>query len=160
MYSTGTPRARAAASSAFRRGMTPRFCTVSRWLNEEDPLGAIRRRGAPMPLDIKALLANSVHDARDPARPWLLAPVDLQAVKACGVTYIRSMLERVIEERCRGDASQAEAVRAEAVGRTTTASMDAVAAWLRERKIRRVILVSDPFHMFRLRLEARRTAMD
>ena len=46
-------------------------------------------------------------------KPWLLAPVDLQAVKACGVTYVRSMLERVIEERCRGDASQAEAVRAE-----------------------------------------------
>jgi uncharacterized SAM-binding protein YcdF (DUF218 family) len=54
----------------------------------------------------------------------------------------------------------AEAVRAEAVGRTTTASMDAVAAWLRERKIHRVILVSDPFHMFRLRLEARRTALE
>ena len=54
----------------------------------------------------------------------------------------------------------AEAVRAEAIGRTTTASMDAVAAWLRERKTRRVILVSDPFHMFRLRLEARRTALE
>ena len=38
--------------------------------------------------------------------------------------------------------------------------MDAVAAWLRERKIRRVILVSDPFHMFRLRLEARRTVLE
>jgi len=96
--------------------MTPRFGTVSRWLNEEDPLGAIRLRGVPMPLDIKAVLANSGHEARDPARPWLLAPVDLQAVKACGVTYVRSMLERVIEERCRGDASQAEAVRAEVRG--------------------------------------------
>lgn len=96
--------------------MTPRFGTVSRWLNEEDPLGTIRLRGVPMPLDIKAVLANSGHEARDPARPWLLAPVDLQAVKACGVTYVRSMLERVIEERCRGDASQAEAVRAEVRG--------------------------------------------
>jgi len=53
----------------------------------------------------------------------------------------------------------AEGVAAEAVGRTTTASMDAVARWLRGRKISRVILVSDPFHMFRLRLEARRTAL-
>ena len=66
-----------------------------------------------MPLDLKAALSNSEAAAQDPARPWLLAPVDLQAVKACGVTYVRSMLERVIEERCRGDASQAEAVRAE-----------------------------------------------
>ena len=38
--------------------------------------------------------------------------------------------------------------------------MTAVAAWLRERGLRRVLLVSDPFHMFRLRLEARRTALE
>jgi fumarylacetoacetate (FAA) hydrolase family protein len=96
--------------------MTPGFGTVSRWLNEADPVAAIRGRGVPVPLDLPAALANSAHGARDPARPWLLAPVDLQAVKACGVTYVRSMLERVIEERCRGDASQAEAVRAEVRG--------------------------------------------
>ena len=93
--------------------MTPAFGTVSAWLNAEDPVAAIRRHGVPMVLDIRAALANSAHHARDPARPWLLAPVDLQAVKACGVTYVRSMLEWVIEERCRGDAARAEAVRAE-----------------------------------------------
>ncbi|MDO9709121.1 fumarylacetoacetate hydrolase family protein [Paracraurococcus lichenis] len=93
--------------------MTPAFGTVSAWLNEPDPVAAIRTRGVPMPLDLPAALANSAHDRRNPDKPWLLAPVDLQAVKACGVTYVRSMLERVIEERCRGDASQAEAVRAE-----------------------------------------------
>ncbi|MBP0463727.1 fumarylacetoacetate hydrolase family protein [Roseomonas sp. PWR1] len=93
--------------------LTPAFGTVSRWMEEEDPVGAIRKRGAPMALDLDALLANSAHDARDPAKPWLLAPVDLQAVKAAGVTYVRSMLERVIEERCRGDASLAAAVRIE-----------------------------------------------
>jgi fumarylacetoacetate (FAA) hydrolase family protein len=52
----------------------------------------------------------------DPARPALLPPVDLQAVKACGVTYVRSMLERVIEERCRGDVTLAEGVRGEVRG--------------------------------------------
>jgi fumarylacetoacetate (FAA) hydrolase family protein len=41
----------------------------------------------------------------------LLAPVDLQAIKACGVTFARSMIERVIEERAEGDASRAEAIR-------------------------------------------------
>lgn len=85
---------------AFREGacfdMTPAFGTCSAWLNAPDPVAAIGR-GVPIPL---------------PAGK-LLAPVDLQAVKAAGVTYVRSMLERVIEERCRGDASQAEAVRAE-----------------------------------------------
>lgn len=42
----------------------------------------------------------------------LLAPCDLQAVKACGVTFARSMIERVIEERAAGDPSKAEAIRA------------------------------------------------
>jgi fumarylacetoacetate (FAA) hydrolase family protein len=41
----------------------------------------------------------------------LLAPCDLQAVKACGVTFARSMIERVIEERAAGDASRALAIR-------------------------------------------------
>jgi len=44
-------------------------------------------------------------------------------------------------------------------GRSTQASMNAVAAWLGERDQRRAILVSDPFHMLRLRLEARRTGL-
>jgi len=96
--------------------MTPAFGTVSAWLNTEDPLAVIRSHGVPISLDLAATLANSAHAVRDAARPWLLAPVDLQAVKACGVTYVRSMLERVIEERCRGDAARAEAVRAEVRG--------------------------------------------
>jgi fumarylacetoacetate (FAA) hydrolase family protein len=43
----------------------------------------------------------------------LLAPCDLQVVKACGVTFAQSMLERVIEERAAGDPDLAEQVRAE-----------------------------------------------
>ena len=54
-------------------------------------------------------------DGRDPGRPWLLAPVDLQAVKAAGVTFAVSMLERVIEERARGDHAAAAGIRAEIV---------------------------------------------
>jgi len=52
------------------------------------------------------------------------------------------------------------AVIAQPQGRSTMASMTAVAEWLRGRGLRRVLLVSDPFHMFRLRLEARRTALE
>lgn len=52
----------------------------------------------------------------DPARRHLLAPNDLQVVKAAGVTFAASMLERVIEERTRGDATGAAAVRASLVG--------------------------------------------
>ena len=45
-------------------------------------------------------------------------------------------------------------------GRSTQASMTAVAEWLATEHLNRVILVSDPFHMFRLRLEARRTDLE
>ena len=51
--------------------------------------------------------------ARDDAKPQFLAPCDLQAIKAAGVTFAVSMLERVIEERARGDRAAAAAIRAE-----------------------------------------------
>lgn len=41
----------------------------------------------------------------------LIAPVDLQAIKACGVTFARSMIERVIEERAGGDPGRADEIR-------------------------------------------------
>ena len=53
-----------------------------------------------------------------------------------------------------------DAVISEPQGRSTEASMTAVASWLEAAHLRRVILVSDPFHMFRLRLEARRTGLE
>ncbi len=43
----------------------------------------------------------------------LLAPCDLQPVKAAGVTFAGSMIERVIEERAKGDPARAEVLRAE-----------------------------------------------
>ena len=46
----------------------------------------------------------------------LLAPCDLQAIKAAGVTFAGSMIERVIEERAKGDPARAEAIRADLAG--------------------------------------------
>ena len=43
----------------------------------------------------------------------LLAPCDLQAIKAAGVTFAASLLERVVEERAGGDPARAEELRAE-----------------------------------------------
>ncbi|MEV8468074.1 fumarylacetoacetate hydrolase family protein [Fluviibacterium sp. DFM31] len=51
-------------------------------------------------------------DPEDPATPHLLAPCDLQAIKACGVTFASSMVERVIEEQAAGDPARAEDIRA------------------------------------------------
>ena len=56
-------------------------------------------------------VVNSDETQRQSDQPWFMAPCDLQAIKAAGVTFVASMLERVIEEQARGDASRAEAVR-------------------------------------------------
>ena len=62
---------------------------------------------------IDAILANTPEATRDGSKPWLLAPIDLQAVKAAGVTFARSMLERVIEEQAKGAPEKARAIRGE-----------------------------------------------
>lgn len=54
---------------------------------------------------------GSLDSFLDGSAGQLLAPVDLQAVKAAGVTFADSMLERVIEEQARGDASRALEIR-------------------------------------------------
>src|SRR4051794_23891120 len=58
------------------------------------------------------ILANTPRASRDPRRPWLLAPIDLQAIKAAGVTFAVSMLERVVEEQARGAPEKAGEFRA------------------------------------------------
>jgi len=60
-------------------------------------------------------LASTVEHGPDTRQRHLLAPNDLQVVKAAGVTFAASMVERVIEEQARGDASLAEAVRQQVV---------------------------------------------
>jgi fumarylacetoacetate (FAA) hydrolase family protein len=55
--------------------------------------------------------ANTNPSNHNPKEAWFLAPTDLQAIKAAGVTFVASMLERVIEEQARGDAAKAESVR-------------------------------------------------
>lgn len=62
---------------------------------------------------VASILVNTPEIDRDQARPWLLAPVDLQAIKAAGVTFAVSLIERVIEEQARGQPECAAAVRSE-----------------------------------------------
>ena len=85
--------------------------TCTQLLEMADPVGTVREFGGPPIADTAAVLANSLVEQRDAGKPWLLAPCDLQAIKAAGVTFVASMLERVIEEQARGDAGRAEAVR-------------------------------------------------
>ena len=94
--------------------------TASDLLEGPSPAAAVRAAlqagQAPRVAELAAALANSEGPARDESRPWLLAPCDLQAVKASGVTFVASLLERVIEEQARGDASRAETIRADLAG--------------------------------------------
>ena len=87
--------------------------TSSQLLELGDPAGAVR---AALPAaarigSIDTVLANGDESARDMGQPWLLAPCDLQVIKASGVTFVASLLERVIEEQARGDASKAQGIR-------------------------------------------------
>jgi fumarylacetoacetate (FAA) hydrolase family protein len=91
--------------------LTPLVPTMSELCNAADPVALARSGGAARIGDLAPILANSRWDRRDPVLPWLLAPVDLQALKAAGVTFARSMLERVVEERVKGDPGKAAAIR-------------------------------------------------
>ncbi|MEM5385719.1 fumarylacetoacetate hydrolase family protein [Paraburkholderia phymatum] len=58
----------------------------------------------------KLIEANLLHGTEEPALR-LLAPNDVQAIKACGVTFAVSLIERVIEEQSGGDPAKAQDVR-------------------------------------------------
>lgn len=84
--------------------------TLSGLLEDPALLQRLRQLDAPRIADTNSLLDNSGDDL-DPTRPYLLAPADLQVIKAAGVTFAASMIERVIEEQAAGDPAKAEAVR-------------------------------------------------
>src|SRR5438874_8400695 len=89
------------------------FATVSALCEDADPAAALQAAKGTRIGDLESILANTPPDRRDPTKPWLLAPIDLQAIKAAGVTFAISMLERVIEERARGNPAAAPAMRNE-----------------------------------------------
>lgn len=93
--------------------ITRAFPTMRDLCQSAEPSAALRAADGDTLGRLDAVLANTPPESRDRSKPWLLAPIDLQAVKAAGVTFAISMLERVIEERARGDMNAAGAIRAE-----------------------------------------------
>ena len=93
--------------------ITAVFPTMRDACEAADPASALRKAQGDVIGSISDILSNTPPDRRDANKPWLLAPLDLQAVKAAGVTFIASLLERVIEERARGDFNAAAAIRVE-----------------------------------------------
>ncbi|WP_019969920.1 fumarylacetoacetate hydrolase family protein [Mycobacterium sp. 141] len=85
--------------------------TVSDLVERDDRIDVIRRAQATSPAwHTGDVVAASLE--RDTTRPHFVAPIDLQTVKACGVTFVDSLLERVIEERSHGDPERANEMRA------------------------------------------------
>ena len=89
------------------------FPTMRDLCEAPDPAAAVAGAQADRIGDLAAILANTAEDKRDANKPWLLTPVDLHAVKAAGVTFAISLLERVIEEQARGAPERAAAARKE-----------------------------------------------
>ncbi len=95
--------------------ISDRFPLSALLLNEAEPakaLAAAAAKGRDLG-PIAAIIDNSEEARRDEAKPFLLAPIDLQAIKACGVTFAASLLERVIEEHTKGDPARRRAIRKE-----------------------------------------------
>jgi len=83
--------------------------TVRDILEMDDPAAYVRAAAGE---DLGSLSSIADASMNGGSGPTLLAPCDLQALKACGVTFARSLIERVIEERAGGDPARAETVRA------------------------------------------------
>lgn len=85
--------------------LTERAPTLSDLINADDPLALARADGPDL-----GPLAPVLAEGR------LLAPSDLAVIKASGVTFAASMLERVIEAQAGGEADRAEEIRATVTG--------------------------------------------
>jgi fumarylacetoacetate (FAA) hydrolase family protein len=85
--------------------------TMRDLLELDDPIGFLSAAQGERLSTLEAIMAASVEAAGDLSALHLLAPCDLQAVKACGVTFARSMIERVIEEKAAGNPALAETMR-------------------------------------------------
>ena len=83
--------------------------TVSDLLDRDDAVNLVRHAPPARTWSLAEVLRDTLAGNRDAAH--LLAPADLQVIKAAGVTFVRSMLERVIEERAGGDPNRAQDIR-------------------------------------------------
>lgn len=87
------------------------FPTMADLTEQADVLEAVRAADGGAGWDLTEVLDNSLNGRADAVH--MLSPVDLAAIKAAGVTFAASLVERLIEERAGGDLSKAEEIRAD-----------------------------------------------
>ncbi|MDE1949326.1 MAG: fumarylacetoacetate hydrolase, partial [Burkholderiales bacterium] len=124
--------------------------TTSQLFEMDDPAAAVRAAvaGAPLIAVFDAVLANSDETLRKPEQAWLLSPNDLQVVKASGVTFIESLLERVIEEQARGDASKAEGIRQALTGILGANLAGIVPGSAEAERVKRVLIAQEAWSQY------------
>lgn len=93
--------------------ISPVFPTMRDLCEHAAPAEALRAAKGERLGALADILAQTPPDAGVSGRARLLAPADLQAIKAAGVTFVQSMLERVIEERARGSREGAASARSD-----------------------------------------------
>lgn len=91
--------------------LSAQVATTSELFENQALMGKLATLEGTLIGSLEDLLANTPSAGRNLDQPYFLAPIDLQAIKACGVTFVVSMLERVIEEQAKGDPRVAEEIR-------------------------------------------------
>ncbi len=89
------------------------FPTMRDLAETADPAASVAAAPGETIGSLASILVNTPRIERDQAKPWLLAPIDLHAIKAAGVTFAISLIERIIEEQARGQLERAAEVRTE-----------------------------------------------
>ncbi|MBL4615278.1 MAG: fumarylacetoacetate hydrolase [Magnetovibrio sp.] len=86
--------------------------TMAELLNCDNPIARANKatRNCVHLGSLDEILLNSTPDTHDPLKPYLLTPIDLHAVKGCGMTFVKTMLGRAIEEQAQGDPQKADAM--------------------------------------------------
>jgi fumarylacetoacetate (FAA) hydrolase family protein len=108
-----------------------------------DPAAAVAAASGDRVGSVDEVAANSPEDTRDRSKPWFLAPCDLQVIKACGVTFARSMVERVIEERAAGDPALAADIRGRIGTRIGETLRDIVPGSARAASVKQALIEED-----------------
>lgn len=87
------------------------FSTIAQLLENASPVSILTNLTGEVLGTIDELLDNTHCNAIENDKFYFLSPIDLQVIKAAGVTFASSMLERVIEEKAGGDAAKAKDIR-------------------------------------------------
>lgn len=87
--------------------------TMSDLLEMQNPVDYVHSVKGNAIMTLAELQTTTIHAQGDSCQTHLLSPNDLQAIKACGVTFASSMIERVIEEQAKGDYKKANVIRQE-----------------------------------------------